>query len=267
MSRTIESFSRSSKVCEVCHKEYQGTFDQKYCGTTCRKAEVKRRYAPKGAYRVQGKVPKKCDVCAEEYQGVSNQRFCGGKCRAEFNTARALAAKARRNESKRPEDLVKKCRVCGQEFEVRVRRVYCSRGCQEIGYIQYMPSYQKKPEPETTLDTEELESVVAHQERPRGRYVYGWCHPQLDLPFYVGSGAGNRAWVVHKKILPGSVGRAFCEQYRTKDTRVVIYRDNLTLEGALLVESVLISLFKSMGAAETNNKDPLKRQEEPPLEM
>lgn len=58
-----------------------------------------------------------------------------------------------------------------------------------------------------------------------------------------------------------------CQQERTESTRVVICRDNLTREGALLVESVLENLFRSMGAILTNQSETLKRQEQLPLTL
>jgi hypothetical protein len=93
---------------------------------------------------------------------------------------------------------------------------------------------------------------------PSGHYVYGWYDNQSDLPFYVGQGYWNRAWSDH--------GDAWCERYRSKRTRVVIYRWDLTKEGALLGESILTNLFKGLGASLTNAAETMKRKEVPPLE-
>lgn len=102
---------------------------------------------------------------------------------------------------------------------------------------------------------------------PRGQYVYGWFLPGSDLPFYVGRGQGNRAWEKHRiEEYPGIVGPAFCERIRTENTRIEIFRDNLTEEGSILIEAVLIKVFASLGAFLVNQASPTQRQECPPLE-
>jgi len=82
-----------------------------------------------------------------------------------------------------------------------------------------------------------------------GYYVYGWYHLGESLPFYIGKGKGLRGY------------------RNSKVPKIRIYRDNLTSEGALLVESVLIDLFKELGADLMNKNNGMSRQEKNPLEM
>jgi len=102
---------------------------------------------------------------------------------------------------------------------------------------------------------------------PRGRYVYAWFNSESNLPFYVGKGVGDRAWRRH---VHSDDGRSqFCQQLRSACSgfQVRIIRDNLTNEGAMLVESALISFVSSCGGFLANQVDPLRRMERPPLEL
>jgi hypothetical protein len=83
---------------------------------------------------------------------------------------------------------------------------------------------------------------ASHNRVPRFHYVYGWYEEGASLPFYIGQGTGRRAWERHERDAFGSIN-APCEQVRSSSTRVVIYAQSLTAEGALLVEAVLIRLF------------------------
>jgi hypothetical protein len=84
---------------------------------------------------------------------------------------------------------------------------------------------------------------------PEGYYVYGWYRAQEFLPFYIGKGVRHRAW-------------------RNADVNTIrIFRDQLTEEGALLIESVLIDLFMSMGAKLINQARGMRRYENGPLTL
>jgi hypothetical protein len=102
---------------------------------------------------------------------------------------------------------------------------------------------------------------------PRGRYVYAWFNDQSLLPFYIGKGVDDRAWKRH--VRSDSVTSQFCQQIRASSSgfRVEIIRDNLTNEGAMLIESTLIAFASACGALLANQVDPLCRQERPPLEL
>lgn len=90
----------------------------------------------------------------------------------------------------------------------------------------------------------------------KGYYVYGWVNGDDWVPFYIGRGKGKRAWSQHGW---------FCEKLRAGGAKVHIYRDGLTMEGAKLVESVLIDFFGSLGLTMANRVAGVERQEEPPL--
>lgn len=91
---------------------------------------------------------------------------------------------------------------------------------------------------------------VMMKNQPTGYYIYGWTSEDGGLPFYIGKGIGQRAW-------------RECEFKR----QVVIYRDNLTEEGAYLVEAVLISFLRRSGVKLLNVSEGVQRQEKLPLTM
>lgn len=98
---------------------------------------------------------------------------------------------------------------------------------------------------------------------PRGRYVYAWFNNESPFPFYVGKGTGGRGWERHM-----SKGQsAFCNRLRSSSVgfRCQVVRDNMTNEGAMLLESALIDLFSALGGCQGNQVSPLRRQEVPPL--
>lgn len=102
---------------------------------------------------------------------------------------------------------------------------------------------------------------------PKGRYVYAWFNNESLLPFYIGKGVDDRAWRrhVHKDD-----GRSqLCQQIRASSSgfEVKIIRENMTNEGAMLVESALISFVLACGGFLSNQVDPLCRKERPPLEL
>jgi hypothetical protein len=95
---------------------------------------------------------------------------------------------------------------------------------------------------------------------PRGRYVYAWFKDGEKLPFYVGKGVGDRAWRRHKL----DNRPAYCQLLRESAStfQVKIVRDNLTDEGASLLESALISfLVNNCGCILSNQGEPMRRQE------
>jgi hypothetical protein len=101
---------------------------------------------------------------------------------------------------------------------------------------------------------------------PTGRYVYAWFNDESDLPFYVGKGVDDRAWRRHVD----QDGRSmWCQQVRVTSScfRVEVIRDNLTNEGAMLVEASLIAFVRFCGGLLANQAEPLSRQERPPVEL
>lgn len=108
--------------------------------------------------------------------------------------------------------------------------------------------------------------VSRKRNKPHGSYVYAWFNESSDLPFYIGRGEGWRAWDRH--IDKSGLAQP-CQMTRSasKRFRVVILRDNLTLEGAILLESCLISFVSQIGHVLTNQMAGSLRQEVPPLEL
>jgi hypothetical protein len=105
------------------------------------------------------------------------------------------------------------------------------------------------------------------QKIPKGRYVYAWFNDESLLPFYIGKGVDDRAW---KRHVHSDDGRSqLCQQIRSSSSgfKVKIIRENMTNEGAMLVESALISFVLSCGGFLSNQVDPLCRKELPPLEL
>ena len=87
---------------------------------------------------------------------------------------------------------------------------------------------------------------------PKGNYVYFWYKNNEIFPFYVGKGMEDRAWRRHqcntKKL------SAWCERVRAtaKNFKVEIVREDLTEDGAALLESVFIDYFHTLGVILTN---------------
>lgn len=237
------------------------------------------------------KLPEKmvpCKRCGHKFvwqKVMSNRSYCSRKCRDEYYASLL----------KGPFKI--HCDSCRKEFTSNRKAKYCSNECRKSGYQkQYKTTYQKTTFPEiecaicksvfqpkqsthklcsdqcrvaSTLNAIERQRVrrkneVIQSKRQWGRYVYGWYFPGEIYPFYVGQGHGDRAWDKHE--IDGK-DKAFCERIRTSTTKVVIYRNNLTLEGALLVESVIINLFRELGVVLANQSEPMKRKEVPPLEI
>ncbi len=113
------------------------------------------------------------------------------------------------------------------------------------------------------------EEGTAYQGRkPVGRYIYAWYRNGENLPFYIGKGIGDRAWRHHDNG-DGSAPAA-CQVIRSSSKRfeVRILRENLTQEGALLCESLLLDfLTEQCGITLANQHGGTQRQERPPLEL
>lgn len=190
------------------------------------------------------------------------------------------------------------CKGCGVQFlQKHWAQLYCSTDCPRTKNIQGMENIPPEEETCKTLctrcgkdfnaqsgyqrycsdarrvsskdiDTSRPEkwydiAGIPHVNIPKGHYVYGWYQEFSPLPFYVGEGCWDRAWQIH---LVDRDTKAFCERLRNCNTRIVVYRNNLTKEGAMLLESCLVSLFTMQGARLTNQAEPMTRQEKPPLE-
>ena len=143
------------------------------------------------------------------------------------------------------------CKLC-EKVVPKGRRDYCSKECSKASWKNQS---RKKP----------ANSKSLKNERPTGFYVYIWMDG--DTPFYVGKGVGRRAWIRHVHRDKTST---YCEKRRANcgdNFRVLIARQRLTEEGAILVESVLINTLRNLGFILYNDTDGSKRLESPPLEL
>lgn len=188
------------------------------------------------------RVDKDCLFCSAKFSGKAHQKYCKLKC-YKLDQIRKIA-KAKEIIT------VRSCFACSVQFSTQGVPDYCSSECRKTAWAA------KPKEDGLTKEDGPIKTI------PKGRYVYGWYSPSGDLPFYIGQGTGRRAWRRHET----DNGSAFCQMFKTQKTKVVVYRDNLTMEGALLVESVIKHLFESLGAPLTNQSDTMKHQEVPPLE-
>lgn len=190
-----------------------------------------------------------CKQCGQPFTSDKfNQKFCRAACRLAWWGDKVRAQYAPTVKPK------KTCDHCRAEFDAVPRQRFCSLKCRKESY---QSAKVGKP-----LVTHVKSYVSRAVYRPRGFYVYGWCNPESNgLPFYIGRGNDDRAWIRHKV---GSEDAA-CEKLRRSDTKVVIYRDNLTNDGAALIESVLISVFYSLGCPLVNEMPALKGNPTSPL--
>lgn len=148
------------------------------------------------------------------------------------------------------------CFVCGKVYRAYwEKQKYCGKRCNRQASIErhradrvgYAPIYGAE-----TICTKpnNRKSITDY-----GWYTYGWYYNGSDLPYYIGYGCNNRAHDKHVGVC------------KTKDTVVKIFRNGLTREGAMLIESVLIDLFRSLGASLRNSGEPLRRKEVLPLTL
>lgn len=167
-----------------------------------------------------------CMYCKEEFRGIG-RKYCNDNC--EKKSRRELKSQI--------------CQTCNSPFNHHNLRKYCNPTCF----------------PSNIVDTDKPGKFD-----DRGVYVYGWFDGDSPFPFYVGCGQDKRAWCTHRKS--GEV--APCQRMReqVRDFRVVMFRRNLTKEGAALVESVLIDYFGRFGTILTNQVSGLTRKDRPPLE-
>lgn len=222
------------RKCAECGKPLAGRPNKLYCSTRC--ANLKYARDSQAKYQPKEKVSIECRTCSAPFTGHRGYKYCSPACREKARAEQALRAMANH----------KIRRAIAAEKPVRT---------------MLSPSSEKPGDGYLGI---ELHPQFQRRGWVRDFYVYGWYHPlQPGLPFYVGQGSGSRAWEVHGE----GWSKQFCEMARHPEMRVRVYRDNLTREGALLVESVLVKLLLDMGAPLLNQAEPMRRQETPPLEF
>lgn len=248
--------------------------------------------------RDTGSFTKTCVECGDSFVTRQSKQIC---CSTRCSVARQVKMTKALNEKNRSErrkiyPRTRKCSRCKKNFAAKqANHIYCSTICRTAVYLEECEKNWKPPKypkqatcsyckeqfistsPKNIYCSDDCRGAVARAKGKfsysksdlvdgdpvlgiRGHYVYGWYSPKdpSHLPFYIGMGTGIRGWIRH----PGQN----CGKYRNEKTKVVVFRSNLTIEGAMLLEAVLIDLFKSMGADLTNVAEPMRRREIPPLE-
>ncbi len=138
------------------------------------------------------------------------------------------------------------CAICGEQFERRNPCAkYCSDECVKASATQRKPKLHSLTckvcgcRFEGTVHR--LRCDLCKGRKARGCYVYAWIDGgQL---FYIGMGHGSRAFDMHHKsgkIYPCEVRRRLAGDR----FKVAIIRDNLTTDGASLVEATLINFLR-----------------------
>lgn len=175
--------------------------------------------------------PKECSICHEPF--IPDSRSIK-KCQT---------CRERKKEIK--ED--PRCFGCGISFIPSYPgQVYCCSSCR--------PPIRKIAERRSTGT-------------PKGRYVYAWFKNEEVMPFYIGKGIDSRAWERHIDPVNGKL--QYCEQVRISATsfEIRIIRDNLTEEGAALIEATLISFLSGCGYVLSNQMEGRGHREVPPLTL
>jgi hypothetical protein len=168
---------------------------------------------------------------------------------------------------------VAECPVCNRPFTKKhPRHKYCHWQCQSAcaKSKEFARREQVAGRPDGWVAQSKCEALSEEQALPkripRGRYVYAWFNDESPLPFYIGKGVDDRAWRRHSD----NDGRShWCQQVKASSLgfRVEVIRENLTNEGAMLLESALITFVSGCGRVLANQVDSLKRREVPPLEL
>ncbi|MFA5767475.1 MAG: hypothetical protein WC919_06120 [Candidatus Paceibacterota bacterium] len=177
-----------------------------------------------------------CRRCGKPFVANHNQSvYCGYECR-------------KRKKDKKPDI---EC-PCGKRFiRKTANQKYCSSDCRKQFWDGVSPK-SKKPKSQKPL-----------KPGPRGRYVYVWFKDNEVLPFYIGKGVGGRAWERHKIGCGETARPAYCQRLREQASAfsIKIIKDNLTAEGARLVESALIGFLDLCGVMLSNQCEPERRTE------
>lgn len=194
-----------------------------------------------------------CESCGVSFiQKQPNHKYCTAECRP-------LYVAVGWDKSDRL------CVVCKKTFSpVMLNHKFCTSICR-INRTKKRRSTYSHPNIKKH-DSRPAGCIDSRGTVPKSRYVYMWFKGDDVLPFYIGNGTGNRAYMVHYS---SNTTISWSERVRqsAKGFRVEIVRDNLTNEGSMLLESALIAIFNNLGAKLTNQMNGVSRQEIPPLEL
>jgi hypothetical protein len=189
-----------------------------------------------------------CPQCSATFSpNATNQRFCRRECGFEYHFG-----------SKRKNTpVIRRCIECGESFATGSgNHRICSDACRALRSTKY-----------ESLRRQGNGAIKFGSRYTRGRYVYAWLDD--GVVFYVGRGAGTRLKVKHTTGPPAYPIPAECQARRDRiiaegrKFSVRVIRDNLTQEGAALLESAFIAYLDP----DCNVVRGMKRQEVPPLEL
>jgi predicted nucleic acid-binding Zn ribbon protein len=154
------------------------------------------------------------------------------------------------------------CEHCGVKFEpYDATQRFCGNECREIA-SEFCPPEQRVKT--CLLCGREFKAKglakrceLCRGTTPKGYYVYAWL--DAGAVFYIGIGQGERVTTRH------TIGNmdSPCEQWIGVRFAARIVRDNLTDEGARLIESVLINAIRPA----CNSAKGHKRVDRPPLTL
>mgnify|MGYP004473375029 CR=1 FL=1 len=87
-------------------------------------------------------MQKKCTICGALFESHHGIEVCSESCRLERKRISDIKSNARRKNHESDIPILKKCPVCGKEFET-FRNKYCSKECTEIVRKKNLRLYSK----------------------------------------------------------------------------------------------------------------------------
>lgn len=193
-------------------------------------------------------MKKKCKQCGSDIKDKVRRSYCSEICLRSFYTERGWNVPPPvKNKLVRTNGLYKlTCKICNKTF----RHEYPSKKyCEECQGTQEVKSRLKPTAPENKMNN------YTYRKNPTGRYVYGWWVLGEKLPFYIGRGTGRRAWTRHRvgnDIWRNARCQEIINQVGKNNIVVRIIKDGLSMEGSVVIESVLIKVMRMVGAKLAN---------------
>lgn len=117
----------ATKRCKVCGKKFETNRKNTVCCSDECKKEFN-RIRSRERYKSIKPTTKVCEVCGKIYEPTGrNQKYCCYKCKLTHQLKRE---KELREKNRTP--VIKKCKVCGNEFDSRWGAQICSDECRKV---------------------------------------------------------------------------------------------------------------------------------------